>query len=120
MGEGVALRRPIGAPQTRAAAEAGFAVDMFGRDFGDESAGNAAHPLAVDTAVGGLIDARALPGAGDRDIGKAAFLLEAGGAALVHCALRREDALLPAAEADMIEFEAFGCMDRIDGDGVGL
>src|SRR3546814_13910463 len=25
---------------------------MFGRDFGDESAGNAAHPLAVDTAVG--------------------------------------------------------------------
>src|SRR3546814_13753244 len=54
MGEGVALRRPIGAPQTRAAAEAGFAVDMFGRDFGDESAGNAAHPLAVDTAVGGV------------------------------------------------------------------
>src|SRR3546814_12111166 len=108
MGEGVALRRPIGAPQTRAAAEAGFAVDMFGRDFGDESAGNAAHPLAVDTAVGGVIDARPLPGAGDRDIGKAAFLLEAGGAGLVHRALRRDDAVLPAGEEAMRAFEAFG------------
>src|SRR3546814_2188392 len=100
MGKGVALRRPIGAPQALPAAEAVFAVDMFGRDFGDEAAGEAAHPLAVDAAVGGVIDARALPRPRDRDIGEAAFLLQAGGAALVHRALRREDAILPARKED--------------------
>src|SRR3546814_20605831 len=42
MGKGVALRRPIGAPQALPAAEAVFAVDMIGRDFGDEAAGEAA------------------------------------------------------------------------------
>src|SRR3546814_19529100 len=72
---------------------------MFGRDFADETAGDAAHPLAVDTPVGGVIDARALAGAGDRDIGEAAFLLEAGGAAFVHRPLRRKDAVLPARES---------------------
>src|SRR3546814_6299893 len=90
MGKGVALRRPIGAPQALPAAEAVFAVDMFGRDFGDEAAGEAAHPLAVDAAVGGVIDARALPRPRDRDIGEAAFLLQAGGAALVHRARSEE------------------------------
>src|SRR3546814_9316426 len=93
---------------------------MFGRDFADETAGDAAHPLAVDTPVGGVIDARALAGAGDRDIGEAAFLLEAGGAAFVHRPLRRKDAVLPAREEDMVEFKAFGGVDRHYRAGLGL
>src|SRR3546814_19592134 len=82
-----------------------LAVDMFGRDFADEAAGDAAHPLAIDAAVRGVIDARALAGAGDRDIGEAAFFLEAGGADFVHRTLRGENAVFPAGEETMIEFE---------------
>src|SRR3546814_11715262 len=37
MGKGVAMRRPIGAPQALTAAEADFAADMFGRDCGAEA-----------------------------------------------------------------------------------
>src|SRR3546814_21088612 len=92
MCEGIALRRPIGAPQALPAAETILAVDMFGRDFADEAAGDAAHPLAIDAAVRGVIDARALAGAGDRDIGEAAFFLAAGGAAFVRRTLRGEKA----------------------------
>src|SRR3546814_8610061 len=93
---------------------------MFGRDFADEAAGDAAHPLAVDAAVRGVIDARALAGAGDRDIGEAAFFLEAGGAAFVHRTLRGEDAVFPAGEENMIELEPLGGVDRHDRHGFGL
>jgi hypothetical protein len=64
--------------------------------LGDEAAGKAAGPLAVDAAVGGVEDGRAAAGAGDRDIGEAALLLEAREAALVERALRGEYPLLPA------------------------
>src|SRR3546814_4588391 len=93
---------------------------MFGRDFADEAAGDAAHPLAVDAAVRGVIDARALAGAGDRDIGEATFFLEAGGAAFVHRTLRREDADFPAGEENMIELEPLGGVDRHERHGLGL
>src|SRR3546814_20157203 len=93
---------------------------MFGRDFADEAAGDAAHPLAVDAAVRGVIDARALAGAGDRDIGEAAFFLEAGGAAFVHRTLRGEDAVFPAGADNMIELATLGVVDRHDRLGLGL
>ncbi len=101
MREEVALRRPVGTPQALAATETVFVIDMLGRDFGDEAAGDAAHPLAVDTPVRSMIDARALAGASDRNIGEAAFLLEAGNAAFVHRSLRRKDAVFPASEENI-------------------
>src|SRR3546814_9377421 len=64
--------------------------------------------------------ARALAGAGDRDIGEAAFFLEAGGAAFVHRTLRGENAVFPAGEEHMIEFETLGGVDRHDRHGFGL
>ena len=57
-----------------------------------------------------------VPRAGDRDIGQAALLLEAGEAAFVERALRREDAFLPADEEDDREFEALGGVDGHDRD----
>ena len=84
--------------------------------LGDEAAGDAAGPLAVDAAVGGVEDGRLAPRAGDRDIGEAAFLLEAGEAAFVERALRREHAFFPAGEEDEREFEALGGVDGHDGD----
>ena len=73
-------------------------------------------PLAVDAAVGGVEDGRAGAGAGDRDVGEAAFLLEAGEAAFVQRALRREHAFFPAGEEDQREFEALGGVDGHDRD----
>ena len=120
MREGVALRRPVGAPQALAAAETILALDMLGRDFGDEAAGDAAHPLAIDAAVRGVIDACAMPRAGDRDIGEPALLFEAGHAALVHRALRRKHSVLPPGKENMVEFEALGGVDRHDRHRFGL
>ena len=79
-----------------------------------------AGPLAVDAAVGGVEDRRAAPGAGDRDVGEAAFLLEAGEAAFVERALRREDAFFPAGEVDDVELQALGGVDGHDGDALAL
>ena len=77
-------------------------------------------PLAVDAAVGGVEDDAALaPRAGDRDIGEAALLLEAGIAAFVERALRGEDAFLPAGEEDGVELQALGGVDGHDRDLVG-
>ena len=56
------------------------------------------------------------PRAGDRDIGEAAFLLEAGEAAFVERALRREHAFFPAGEEDEREFEPLGGVDGHDRD----
>ena len=77
-------------------------------------------PLAVDAAVGGVEDDAAPARAGDRDVGEAALLLEAGIAALVERALRGEDAFLPAGEEDGVELEALGGVDGHDRDLVGL
>jgi hypothetical protein len=52
-------------------------------ELGDEARRDAARPLAVDPAVGGVEDEAFAAGAGDRDVGEAAFLLEAGLAAFV-------------------------------------
>ena len=79
-----------------------------------------ARPLAVDAAVGGVEDGRFAARAGDRDIGEAALLLEAGEAAFVHRALRRENAFFPAGEEDGVELEALGGVDGHDGDLLAL
>ena len=55
-----------------------------------------AGPLAVDAAVGGMDDRRPAAGAGDCDVGKAAFLLEAGEAAFVERRAARGTRLLPS------------------------
>ena len=119
MREGVALRRPVRTPQALPTAEAVLAVDMLGRDFGDDAAGDAAHPLAINAPIGGVINARALPRPRDRDIGEAALLLEALRATFVHRALRREDAILPSGKEDMVELKPFRGVDRHDRNGFG-
>ena len=102
MGERVGSLRPLRAPQALAAGHGRLFLDMLSRQFGDEAAeGMRAGPLAVDAAVGGVHDGRVAPGAGDGDIGEAALLLEAGEAAFVERALRREDAFFPAGQPDM-------------------
>src|SRR6478672_7954283 len=106
MGERVAALAPLRAPQAFSAGHRRFLVDMLARQFGDEAARDRAGPLAVDAAVGGVKDGGAVPGAGQRDIGEAALLLETGEAAFVERALRGEHAFLPAGEEDEREFEA--------------
>ena len=56
------------------------------------------------------------PGARDRDIGEAAFLLEALHTAFVERALRREQAFLPADQEDRVVFETLGGVDGHDRD----
>ena len=120
MGERVGALGPLRAPQALAAGHRRFFLDMRLRQLGDEAAGERAGPLAVDAAVGGVEDGRAAPGAGDRDVGEAAFLLEAGEAAFVQRALRREHAFLPAGQIDGVELEALGGVDGHDGDLLAL
>ena len=74
----------------------GFLLDMLLGQFLDEAAGDRAGPLAIDAPVGGVQDGAAPPRAGDRDIGEAAFFLEAGEPAFVERALRRETRLPPS------------------------
>ena len=90
--------------------------DMLVGQFADEAGRDRAGPLAVDAAVGGVEDGTFRLGAGDRDIGEAAFLLEAGVAALVEAALRGEDAFLPAGAEDMVIFQALGAVHGHDRD----
>ena len=59
-------------------------------------------------------------GAGDADVGEAALLLEALDAALVHRALRGEEAVLPAGQEDRGEFEALGGVQGHDRDLGGV
>ena len=107
MGERVAVLAPVRAPQAFAAAHAAFLIDMVLGQFADEARGDRAVPLAVDPPVGGVEDRAFLAGAGDRDIGEAAFFLEAGYAALVKAALRGKHAFFPAGAKDIFIFEAF-------------
>ena len=60
------------------------------------------------------------PGARNRDIGEAAFLLEAGKAAFVERALRGEHAFFPAGEIDGVELQALGGVDGHDRDALAL
>src|SRR3546814_11858712 len=84
--------------------------------LGDEAAGDAAGPLAVDAAVGGVDYEALMARSCDSDIGEAAFFLEGRVAAFVERALRGEDAFLPAGEEDGAEFEALGGVDGHEGD----
>src|SRR6185312_345994 len=62
-------------------------LDRLGRQLVEEARRDRRLPEAVDTPVLRHADAGALPGAGDADIGEAAFFLGAGAAQLVHGAL---------------------------------
>jgi len=74
-------------------------LDVGDGQFIDEAAGQLRGPAAIDHAVGGEADARVLLGAGDADVGQAAFLLQSLQALFVDAALAGEDAFLPASAA---------------------
>src|SRR5438270_13711946 len=105
MGERVGAFRPLRAPQALAAGHRGFLVDVRLGQLADEAARDRAGPLTVDAAVGGVEDRAAPPRASDRDIGETTLLLEAGKAAFVERALRREHAFLPAGQINGVELE---------------
>src|SRR5690349_11520536 len=114
MGEGVGALRPLGAPETFAAGHRGLFLDLVLGKLAEKARRNRACPLAVDSAVGGVEDGRAAAGAGQRDIGEAAFLLEGSEATFFERALRRKDAFLPAWKIDDAELEALGSVDGHD------
>src|SRR6185369_1592915 len=116
VGEGVGTLRPLRAPQAFAAGHGRLFLDLRLGQLGEEARRDAAGPLAVDAAVGGVEDGRLAPRAGQRDVGETALLLEAGEAAFVHRPLRGEHALLPAGEVDDVELEPLGGVDGHDGD----
>ncbi len=89
-------------------------VDMVVGQVADEARWDRRRPLAVDAAVGGVADRGGALGPRDADIGEPALLLEAGVAALVERALRREDAFLPADEEDVVELEPLGGVEGHD------
>ena len=89
---------------------------MFGGEFGDEAAGDARRPLAIDAAVGGVHDRGRRPRPRDRDIGEAAFLLQTGKATLVERSLRGEYAFLPPDEECLVELQPLGRVDGHDRD----
>ena len=122
IGEGFGLveaRLAVAAAAVTAVALLDFGdLDMGFRQFVEEARGDGRLPEAVDAAVGDEPDVAAALGAGDADIGEAAFFLEAGAAAFVQRALVREEAFLPAGQEDGVEFEALGRVQRHDRDGV--
>src|SRR4051812_5745006 len=63
VGEWVRAFRPLCAPQAFAARHRGFFSDVRLGQLAEETARNAAGPLAVDAAVGGVEDGRASAGA---------------------------------------------------------
>jgi hypothetical protein len=84
--------------------------------FVDEARGQRRLPQIVHAAVLRKRDDGAALGAGDADIGEAAFLLEPGAALLVERALVREEAFLPAGQEHGAELQPLGGMQRHDGD----
>src|SRR6185437_792375 len=61
---------------------------------------------------------RALAGAGQPDMGKAAFFFKSGATAFVERALMRKQTFLPSGQEYTVEFEALGRMQRHDVDGL--
>ena len=98
VGEGVGALGPLARHRLSPPVIVVSSLDVRLGQLGEEARGDRAGPLAVDAAVGGVEDGASAARAGDRDIGEAALLLEAGEAAFVERALRREDAFLPAGE----------------------
>ena len=82
----------------------------------DEARRDRAHPLTVPVPVGREEDMGAAAGAGEPDIGEAAFLLQPGGARLVERQLMGEQPFLPARQEHGVELEALGAMQGHDVD----
>ncbi len=83
----------------------------LGGQFLDKARGDRTLPLAMDPPAAGKAQENPLAGAGDADIGKAAFLLQPDRAVLVDRALAREDALFPPGQEDSVEFQTFRRME---------
>jgi hypothetical protein len=116
IGEGIGMFGPLRPPQRRAARQRRFLLDVRIGQFGDEARSGSSWSTGRRCAVGGVEDRAAPPRAGDRDIGEAAFFLEAGEAAFVHRALRGEHAFLPAGQEHVVEFQPLGGVDGHDRD----
>ncbi len=91
---------------------------MLGRQVFDEARWDAADPLAVNPAVGGVKNGAMPPCAGDGDIGEAAFFLQRRQPAFVDRALRWEHAFFPADAEDIVEFQPLGGVDCHDRHGL--
>src|SRR5262249_5046229 len=91
-------------PQPRRA----FLIYMLMGDFGNEARGQRALPQVVHAPVRGIGDLDPLTRAGEPDIGEAALLLQASGAAVVERALMGEQPLLPPGQEDRVEFQPLG------------
>ena len=74
----------------------------------DKAGGQGALPLVIDPPVRSEADRQVLTGAGDADIGEAAFLLQSLQPALIHRALRREEPILPTRQKHTVELQTLG------------
>ena len=89
---------------------------MFLGQFIDEARRQGGIPGAVNAAVGSEADFTAALGAGDPDIGQAAFFFQPGQAAFIHGALMGEQAFFPSRQEDGLKFQTFSSMQRHDRD----
>ena len=81
---------------------------MVERQFFNETAGNAAGPLAINAPVCRMDDGAAALRAGYRDIGQSAFFFQRSKPAFIKRALRWEYPFLPSDEEDIVIFKALG------------
>src|SRR4029453_3329502 len=100
MGEWVGALAPLCTPQALAAGPRRLFLEMVAGKVGDEAAGDAAGPLAVDAAVRGVEDGRLATGAGDGDISEAPLFFEGREPPLVERPLRGEDPFSPPGMED--------------------
>src|SRR5579875_2674839 len=96
----------------------GNGFDVILRQFADEARGQGTLPLAAHAPIGGIRDESAPPRPREPDISKPALFLESFEPRLVHRALVRKEALLPAGQEDIVEFEAFGAVQGHEADHV--
>ena len=113
----------LGKPARAVAAEAALGLDHLDvrlRQFVDEARGDRRLPERVHAPVLRERDVRLLPRPRDADVGETALLLEASLTVLIHGALVREQALLPARQIDGVELEPLRRVQRHQADAVAV
>ena len=92
--------------------------NMVQRQFFEEARGDGRLPQAVNASVRHEPDMGTALGAGEADIGEAAFFLQPRSATFVQRALVGKQAFFPAGEEDGLEFQTLRRMQRHDVDGI--